>query len=434
MHKPGISDSSMAQRKLRKPGRWDTGGFCLIYPSGWAQSMKRADFFSGQAVRVVTLAMASVLIAAGGDCVALGASRLLTGTALKRQLAQPVHVTWSGMPLRQGLRNLCHAQQVGVLIDRRVDPGQKLELQLDGVPLKAALSEIAGSRRLGVCFFGPLVYFGPAAASSQLRTLAVMCREQVDRLPPTLGRKFLSARPMAWNDFATPRELLGRLARESGFQLRLLGLDRVPHDLWAAAELPSLSLIDRLTLVAIQFGLTFEISPDGRTVTLVPVPAEVGLVRSYPGGRTPKATAQRLAAIVPHAQVKVVGDRVYVTGLLEEHERLSSPGPSPPGPVQGGQPPAALAIERVRVDEVTIEDQPVGGVLQSLAGQLKLELRIDRPALQRAGISLSQRISVHAKNVSVDELLREVIRSTRLKYERRGNVVEIGPSDSKTDE
>jgi len=60
--------------------------------------------------------------------------------------------------------------------------------------------------------------------------------------------------------------------------------------------------------------------------------------------------------------------------------------------------------------------------------KLKLDFRIDHEALDKAGVSLEQRVSVDAKNVTVDELLLEVIKDCPLKYVRRGNVVEIGPA------
>ncbi len=44
-------------------------------------------------------------------------------------------------------------------------------------------------------------------------------------------------------------------------------------------------------------------------------------------------------------------------------------------------------------------------------------------------LSLDERISVDVKNVTVDELLQEVVRSTRLRFDRRGNIVEIRPAD-----
>ena len=60
---------------------------------------------------------------------------------------------------------------------------------------------------------------------------------------------------MAWDELAEPRTLLAALARENGLEIE--GLDRVPHDLWPAADWPPMSLVDRLTLIAQACVLVF---------------------------------------------------------------------------------------------------------------------------------------------------------------------------------
>jgi hypothetical protein len=345
-----------------------------------------------------------------------------TGTRLRKQLAQPERISWSGNPLRQALGALSRTQHVAVLIDRRVDPGQKLDLQLDEVPLAAILQEIARSRQLGVSLLEPVAYFGPPGVSLRLRTIAALRTAEIHRLPIGVQRKFLLPKRIAWDDFATPRDLLAQLAEQNELEIR--GMDRVPHDLWAAADLPPLSLVDRLTLITVQFDLTFNVSRDGKTLTLVPVSDEVALVRSYPGGREPKATAEKYALLAPEAQIKVVGNQVYVKGLLEAHERITSAGrppkPHTPRPTKG-----SFANKRFTL---RIKEKPVEVVLLELVEQLKLDLRIDHKALQEAGISLDSRISLSVQNATIDELLREVLKPARLRFRRRGNVVEVSPA------
>jgi len=367
------------------------------------------------------LAVSAILVAC--ELRALGATNWYTGAALQKRLAQPVDILWSDNPLRSALRGVSRAHRVAILIDRRVDPGQELDLQLSGLPLKAALLSIARSRELGISQLGPVVYFGPPRASGRLRTLAALRTEEVRRLPPAIGRKFLQAKRIVWKDFATPRELLSQLDQEN--HLELVGLERVPHDLWAAADLPALSLVDRLTLIAIQFDLTFEISGQGRHVALVSVPDEIGVVRKYPGGRQPEATAEKYAQLAPDAQIKVLGDEVYVKGLVEDHERLTSP-PRPGNSNVATNTAEGFANKRYTL---TFKDEPVAVALEQLAAQLKLELRIDYPALQAAGISLQKRISLSVQTVTVDELLRQVTRPAGLAYHRRGYVVEICPAE-----
>jgi len=364
------------------------------------------------------LAATCCVAAAAGNRSARGAP-WLTGAQFQQQMQQVVGVTWADVPLREALVSFCGAQRVAVLLDRRVDPGQPLDLTVRGAPLEQALRQIADDRGLGLSLFGPVVYFGPPKAARRLRTLAAVRTEEARRLPAAVARKFLLPRAMRWPDFATPRQLIEDLAREN--DLRLLGLERVPHDLWAGADLPPMSLVDRLTLVAVQFDLTFAISPEGHAVALVPLPGNVGLVRSYPGGSRPQQVAQRFAKRAPDARIKVVSGRVYVKALLEDHERLNEPE----RPASLDRPGLRPAGGETRIAKLRLAEAPVGAVLSKVCRDLGLQLAVDEGSLEQAGATLEQRITVEVEDVSIDELLEAIVRDTQLTVRRRGKTVEV---------
>jgi hypothetical protein len=326
--------------------------------------------------------------------------------------------------LRQAIRSLSRTQQVAMLLDRRVDPGRELEMKLDEVPLGTALHQIAQNQGLGVSLLGPVAYFGPPAVAARLRTLSAVRTEEVRKLPPTVARPFFQAKPIAWPDFATPRNLLQELAEQNNFVIE--GLAQVPHDLWAGTELPALSLVERLTLIAVQFDLTFTVSADGKTVTLLPISDNLAITRSYEGGRQPEAVAAQYAVIAPDAKIKVVGVKVWVRGSVEDHERIAAPR----RPAKPAGPPreAVDDLSRIRIDKMLVREVPVGQVLEDVAKKLKLDVRIDDKALAAAGVSLDQRVSVAVENVTVDELLRQVTAPAHLQFHRSGKVVEIGPA------
>jgi len=365
------------------------------------------------------------LTSAAGAAGTAPAARWLTGPGLQKQLAGPIDIAWTDNPLRRAVSNLSRAQGVAVLIDRRVDPDRKLTLTLEQVPLRDAFEEIAQRQELGFRLVGPVAYFGPPKAAARIRTTVWLRTEEVRGLPANVSRQFLQVKPLAWADFATPRDLLGQLAQENNFALR--GLDQVPHDLWAGADLPPLTLVVRLTLIAAQFDLTFEVSPNGKTVTLVPVPEEVLVLHAYDGGRQAQALARQYAAMAPHAQIKVVGNQVHVKGLVEDHEQITSPR----RPIKRREPPPVRDMAKTRIDRMAAKDAPVGQVLRAIAKdpKLNLDLRIDQQALQEAGISLDQPVSFSVQNASLDELLTAVVKPAGLKFRRQGNVVEIAPAD-----
>jgi hypothetical protein len=309
----------------------------------------------------------------------------MTGTALQRRLAEPVDISWPANPLRESLQRLSQAQQVAVLLDRRVDPGRKVQLKVSRAPLRDVFAELASRQQMGFCLFGPVAYFGPPSAAARIRTLSAQRTQESRRLPPAAGRTLLQPKALAWADLATPRDILAHLAQQNG--LTLDGLNRVPHDLWAAADLPPLTLVDRLTLVAAQFDLTFSLSADGRTVTLLPIPEDLA-AEDDADGESPTVKPRRPVA-------------------------------PPERPGTGGE---------KRVHTLRIEKKPVGPVLQELAKRLGFDLRLDQEAIAAAGISLDQLISLQVQKATDDELLRAVTRPAGLEFRRQGNVVEVGPA------
>ena len=129
--------------------------------------------------------------------------------------------------------------------------------------------------------------------------------------------------------------------------------------------------------------------------------------------------------MLPDSQIKVVGDKIFVRGLLEDHERIASPHRPQPRrvPRSGGK---ADSQKRFTVREARGQ---LGKMLANLAGWLKLELRIDHRALEQAGISLQQPVSFSVKDATMDELLRAALEPAGLTFHLQGNVLEVVPAE-----
>ncbi len=270
------------------------------------------------------MAALAVALALGGARAADAADRTLwaTGTALEKALSQHIDVWWSEDPLRQALGNLSRAQRVAILIDRRVDPGQKLELKLTDVPVESALRKVADSCGLRTARLGAVVYLGPPAAAERLRPLAAAAENAVRRLPSASQRRFLQLKSLTWDDCATPKGLLAELGRENG--VTITGLEQVPHDLWAAADLPPLSLVDRLVLITMQFDLGLKIAADGTQVELASLPENLQVpAESREHQVAPQITAREPAA---GPSPKVESTRISALTVRRETSRPRSPG------------------------------------------------------------------------------------------------------------
>ena len=384
----------------------------------------RAVVFYFRRAKPVALALIA-LVAIGSDLndrhptrAADVAGGWLSGPALERRLGQEVGVAWSGAPLRPSLKNLSDAHRLAIVLDRRVDPGQELELKLANVTLRQALDAIAEDRRLGVAMLGPVAYFGPKTTTQRLRTVAALRKEEAAKLPAAPRRTFVEPKVWRWEDLATPRELLESLSQAG--RIPIEGLERIPHDLWPGADLPPLLLSDRLTLVLAQYDLTFEFQPQGAGIRLVDIPSEVVLQRSYPGGSQPQKLAERYAALLPDSQVTVEKGKVLVRGPLEDHERVSVTGS--PSSTQ-----TRIAGPKITKYTLTVREQPLARLLEQLGQQLKLEIRLDGAALEKAGIAPDMLVSFSVQEASLDELLKAVLEPAGLTFRKKDDVIEVLP-------
>jgi hypothetical protein len=350
----------------------------------------------------------------------------LTGPALRKKLDQEVDLAWSETRLRDALSSLAQAHQVAVLLDRRIDPDREIELQLERMPLRAALDQIAQSVGASAGMLEAVAFFGPPEAVSRIRTVAALRKEELGRLPPARRLELVRVRPWRWEDLATPRELLEQLAAESRLEIR--GLGQVPHDLWAGANLPPLAASDRLMLVCGQFDLTFRWAADGTEVTLVPMPEQPTLERTYPGGRRPDEFAAQLAQALPASQVRVADGKIVVTGPLDDHDRIEEGQARGTNVMAKSNPPAAsVKPADVRINNFQVENIPLNRVLDHLRERLGLTIEVDAAKLRAAGISLDMLISVHIKNGTLDDLLRATLAPARLTFRRTEKRVEVFP-------
>src|SRR5947209_5276772 len=134
--------------------------------------------------RASMVVLSVALLALFGEPLRAADTVWLTGSKLQQQLTLPASVSWSGSPFRQALYALGESQKVAVLLDRRVDPDQRLDLTIDNDPLEIVFKKIALRTKLGYSQLGPVAYFGPPATAAKLRTLAALRKDEINKLPP----------------------------------------------------------------------------------------------------------------------------------------------------------------------------------------------------------------------------------------------------------
>ncbi|HEX6985331.1 MAG TPA: hypothetical protein VF170_08135, partial [Planctomycetaceae bacterium] len=261
----------------------------------------------------------------------------LAGARLVRRLDAAVPgVTWSNVPLRHVLRQVSDGYAVAVLCDRRIDPTAAPEVTAANVPLRDVLRGIAAEAGGELRVVGNVAYVGPAEAARVVRTLAELRRQELASGGPRLaGRRaeLLNVKTVAWGDLTEPTEVLRLVAGRYG--LAVENPDLLPHDLWAGATLPEISAPEMLTLLLVQYDLTFAWGDDLRSVRLVPLPGDLSRIaveRPYPFQGRPDETIAALRDRFGEFDAEVADRQIVVRGPLELHEAL--------GEVLAGRPQA----------------------------------------------------------------------------------------------
>lgn len=288
-------------------------------------------------------------------------------------LAQRVTATWQGQQLGTALERLATTRQASLWLDRRVDLRQTVDIQFSDVPFAQALAELAEQHALGVSHLDSVIYVGPKKTARGLATLARRARASLTQASAAKRQKWLRAVSSSWPRLTRPRVLLKEILARA--DIELVDGELVAHDLWPARELPRMALVDRVVLILAGFDLTCEISPDGKTCRVVPI--------DFP--------------------LAVVGDDAPLA-------EASSP---------------VSESSAQRQFSLRLENQPVGRVMEQLAGQLKLEIFWNEDSLQANERSRETVISCQIKNGDLDELLRTILEPAGLGFRREGQRVEI---------
>jgi hypothetical protein len=344
-----------------------------------------------------------------------------TGEAFKRELETPVGVTWTNGEFRPRIEGFAASHHTAVMLDRRIDPNQKIELSFDDVPLGEAWKRIASRIGAETTTIGPVVYIGPANPTKKLRTMLAQRTDAVAQLPQAARQRWRSPKAWTWDDAAAPRDLLASLCRESGVQID--NLTEIPADLWAGNDLPALDLVEKLTLLLAQFDLTYEVDASGLRLHLTPIPDSPIIVRSHPlpAAGSPSLETLRGTGALSATEMNVQGKTLVVRGTQEEHELVDAA-------LAGRTAKTSSVKEGRKVFTLNVPvEKPASKLLTELAAKLDWDLKIDRDAIQAAGLSADALVTVNVKDATEDELLRAILDPAKLRFSRRGNLIEVGP-------
>ena len=357
--------------------------------------------------------------------------KVLTGEPFRHALKTPIPgVTWNGTPLRRVIREFAETSKISIIRDRRIDPTKTVTLSLNNQTRREILAAIAQSVDAEMRIVGHVVYLGPPEAAGPIRTLAAIRAEEsspVHKNQRPSARDRLPRRTIRWADLSEPRKIVERIADEFG--LNLANPDEIPHDLWEGATLSEMTAAEMLTVVLIQFDLTFATDEPGviRLIPLPDSPEKIALVRSY---TVPPAKREALEAwkkSTKDVTIQQSGSRVTLRARLEKHEDLARLLSGNPTEDNADPKPTVAPLERRRFT-LTVTGVPARAIMNQLEAS-GITFEYDAAALKQAEIDFATPVTMDLQAASPETFLAAIFDPLGLDFEFSGTNVRLSLKD-----
>jgi hypothetical protein len=363
-------------------------------------------------------------------------SPLMRGVGFRRALSQRVSVAWvnnSTDRLNQHtIRQLAVRSQelwrVSVVLDRRIDPSSELKVEVTNRPVREVLDSLSRPVGGGISEVGNAVYIGPAGDARVLRTLVQLREMELDREIRGPGRDARVARlrkelTIRFEDLVEPREVLAQISRK--WKVEIDSLDAIPHDLWAGAEFPGVSATEALSLVLIQYGMTFRWTGAGTGIRIVAPRRPVSLSARYraKGGRVQAARALVRKELAGVAMEPAGPGEVGVRGIWEDLQvakSLIERGRRPAGSSSPQRfPPLArrrftLKVARGRVSDIMKQLEQTG-----------VRFVYDAKAVKAAGVRFDRTVALDVQKVTAEKFFDRLFTPLGLKFSVDGVTVRL---------
>jgi hypothetical protein len=306
----------------------------------------------------------------------------------RQSLDRGVRGSWIGTPLREWSTRVSAFTGRPVIVDRRLDPDLRVSFTARGEPAQdvvrrvaesagAAVDELEGSIRLVPPASAGLAAGAEAESRAARRRLSVRARSLLD-----------TRQAWRWPAGSRPRDLVAAAAAEAG--VTLTGLESLPHDHFPAADLPPLSLAERLDLVLAHFDHHVAWTSDG----------------DLPRGEITPIVAGAARGLRP-------GTAAAVPPLSAGSSRSGA------GPKSAGQAVFTLRLEA-----------PLDQAVAAIADQLGLEPVIDEPSLRAGGIATKEIVRATVTNASREQLLDAMLHPSGVEWEISAGQLRVSAASS----
>jgi len=283
-----------------------------------------------------------------------------------------VNATWRATPVASIAERIGAITGVPIVIDRRIDPTKRIDLDGGGRPLEIVLGEFAEAAGGEVASLRRSCRIVPKGMAVRVADADAARASRLAPLPSAVRESLEKESACRWEAGTPPRELVERLAEEASIPIG--PLDTIPHDHLPAGSLPSLPLADRFDFLLAHYDLRIEAGPRGRrSLAIVPLGEAAG-------GRHGKRPAKQPA----------------------------------------GRPKPVLT------DRYTLRaEAPLEELLQALAKKFGLAIKLDSQSLVAKGVAAGEIVRINLEDAPRDQVLDAITKPLGLSWQIEGTTLEV---------
>ncbi|TWU09689.1 hypothetical protein CA54_49310 [Symmachiella macrocystis] len=354
---------------------------------------------------------------------------LVQGAAFEQTLNQHISVRWENVDVRTILERLTTEYHIAFLRDRRIDADAVVSFSTVPKPARDVVTDVSALAGGDIRFVSNTAYVGPELAAQKLRTLIALRSEELasaGEITREHRQRLAKRQTIHWQDLDQPAEILNDIARQ--YKLKIVGGEQIPHDLWGGGTFIADSAAEALSLILVQFDLTFHWRSGATEIEFVPIPEKVVLERGHnPSPHSMREAAELITAELPGLLQRSEGGKIVVLGTIEEHETVERVL-HPPQP-KIAEHPGKAADDPLENERITLRVMgvPALALIKDLQKRYKMTFTYDTKALATAGIDLEQKVDIHVTKTTIDGYLAAFIKQVGAEIERNGLQVTIRP-------
>ncbi|MDC0261773.1 hypothetical protein OAK47_00985 [Planctomycetaceae bacterium] len=375
-------------------------------------------------LRIICLFLLTLLVVTFQMAMA-DAPDYLKGKDYQQRLDDPGLASLSGLKLRETLRQIEQAYHLASFRDRRIDPEQTVELAKSNGDVRKLLTSIGEAVDCRVSFTGQLVYVGPESNTRLLRSLIAQRTLEIRRMiRDRPNSRLMVPQAFLWPVLSQPRELVIQVAANAQFTIN--NPELIEHDVWSAGTIPEATVPEILSILLLGFDLTFEISEDRKSITLVPIPTEVDLYNSEVYTLKSGEKSDKWQRVAPAAEISASGQRVTVSGLVEDHEAIRDLR-SGKRELDATEAIALLPLSKRRFT-LTLKDAPAAAVLKELE-KSGIQFAWDPQKFASAKIDFNNHVMIDVQEVTAEEFFQALLEPLGIEFDVSGVTVTMRPKE-----